>query len=426
MNKSIPTVVARPFSERLWPSFGWLVCTYFATVLVLDRVVYALVALIAVGIAFTALFSYRPILDRELRIFCLVLITNFFLALPNIVLARDGLISLENPVRMLLMLPLIFAVTRFGLNLRYICVGLAVGMLAAALVVGWQYHVLEMVRPGIHYNPIHFSQVAMSAFSVLLAACLVIRDRLAPLYMAGLLAALYCVILSATRGTLLAIVPIIIFLLWWGRRRGVWKEKLSWRKILLFPIIFLFLGTVLVGTGNLLDRAQIAVNQGSDYFGGSDKISGVSIRLELWRGALMAGREHPLLGIGYRERENYLSQKILIGELKPYVANMRTTHNDYLDALQSRGVPGLILQILIYAILISIFIRGLAGVTDEKLFAALAGILVTISYATYSLTAEPMFTGMTLIFFIVINSLCIGIIKFTKNSISADNSRQSG
>ena len=137
----------------------------------------------------------------------------------------------------------------------------------------------------------------------------------------------------------------------------------------------------------------------------------------------MAGREHPLLGIGYRESENYLNQKILNGELKPYVANMHHTHNDYMDALQSRGVPGLILQILIYAILIFIFLRGLAGVTDEKLFAALAGILVTISYATYSLTLQPMFNGLTLILFIVINSLCIGIMKFTRNTKSADNSR---
>jgi len=370
-----------------------------------------------------AVYSYRPRWDAELRALVWLLLTNLLLVLPNLILARDGLLSLENPVRMLLMLPMILAVMRFGFKARFINIGLAVGMLAAALVAGWQFHMLGLDRTGIYYNPIHFGSVAMSAFSVLLAACLVIRDRLALLYMAGLLAALYCVILSASRGTLLAIVPIMIFLLWWGWRRGVWKDKSSWRKILLFPIIILFLGTVLVGTGNFLDRIQTAVNQSSDYLDGSDKISGVSIRMELWRGALMAGREHPLLGIGYRERENYLKQKILIGELKPYVANMHHTHNDYMDALQSRGVPGLILQILIYAILILIYMRGLAGVTDEKLFAALAGILVTISYATYSLTGEPMFAGITLIFFIVINSLCIGIIKFTKNTKSADNSR---
>ena len=424
--------ISQSFAERLWPGFAWFICMYFVTILVLNRFFYTLFALLALGVALVAVYSYRPRWDAELRALVWLLLTNLLLVLPNLILARDGLLSLENPVRMLLMLPMILAVMRFGFKARFINIGLAVGMLAAALVAGWQFHMLGLDRTGIYYNPIHFGSVAMSAFSVLLAACLVIRDRLALLYMAGLLAALYCVILSGSRGTLLAIVPITIFLLWWGWRRGVWKEKSSWRKILLFPIIFLFLGTVLVGTGNFLDRIQTAVNQSSDYFDGSDKIdgsdkrSGVSIRMELWRGALMAGREHPLLGIGYRDRENYLNQKILNGELKPYVANMHHTHNDYMYALQSRGVPGLILQILIYAVLISIFIRGLAGVTDEKLFAALAGILVTISYATYSLTAEPMFTGMTLIFFIVINSLCIGIIKFTKNSISADNTRQSG
>ncbi len=377
------------------------------------------------GIAFTAVYSYRPRLDTELRILGLVLIANLLLALPNLILARDGLISLENPARMLLMIPLVLAVMRYGLKVHYICIGLAVGMLAAALVASWQYHVLEVYRPGIHYNPIPFSEVAMSAFAVLLAACLVIRDRLVPLYLAGLIAALYCVILSGTRGTLIAIVPIIIFLLWWHRQRSTYSEKMPRKGMLLFAVILLFMGSVLISTGSVIDRTQLAVEQASSYFKGSESRSGVSIRMELWRGALMAGREHPLLGIGYRERETFLQQKILVGELKPYVANMHHAHNDYLDALQSRGVPGLILQILIYAILILIFIRGIKGVGDEKIFAALAGMLVTISYATYSLTEAPMYHGHPLVFFIVIISLCIGIIKYRKNPVSADNSRQS-
>ena len=195
--------------------------------------------------------------------------------------------------------------------------------------------------------------------------------------------------------------------------------------MLLFAVILLFMGSVLISTGSVIDRTQLAVEQASSYFKGSESKSGVSIRMELWRGALMAGREHPLLGIGYRERETFLQQKILVGELKPYVANKHHAHNDYLDALQSRGVPGLILQILIYAILILIFIRGIKGVGDEKIFAALAGMLVTISYATYSLTEEPMFHGHPLVFFIIITSLCIGIVKYRKNPVSADNSRQS-
>ena len=424
MNKSNPTVVARPFSERLWPSFGWLVCTYFATVLVLDRVVYALVALIAVGIAFTALYSYRPILDRELRFFSLVLITNFFLALPNIVLARDGLISLENPVRMLLMLPLIFAVTRFGLNTRFTCVGLAIGMLAAALVVGWQYHVLEMVRPSIHYNPILFSEVAMSAFAVLLAACLTIQDRLVPLYLAGLLAALYCVILSGTRGTLLAIVPMMIFLLWWGWRFGAMRKfLLSRRQVFLFPIFLLLLGTVLLSAGQFVDRAELAIEQTIDYFEKGDASTSVGVRLELWQAAWLAGNEHPVLGIGESNRQSYIINKIASGELKSDIANRRNTHNDYLYAFQSRGVPGLLLILLIYSLPMLIFIRGLTAVRKEQLFASLGGVLLIIGYATYSLTSMPMYDGLPLVFYIVITSLCIGIVKHSQNAVSADRSR---
>jgi len=423
MNKSIPIVVARPFSECLWPSFGWLVCTYFATVLVLDRVVYALVALIAVGIAFTALISYRPILDRELRFFCLVLITNFFLALPNIVLARDGLISLENPVRMLLMIPLILGVMRYGLRPRFICVGLAVGMLAAALVVGWQYHVLEMVRPGIHYNPILFSEVAMSAFGVLLAACLTIRDRLVPLYLAGLLAALYCVILSGTRGTLLAIVPMIIFLLWWGWRFGAMgKFLLSRRRVLLFSIFLLLSGTVLFSAGHFVDRVELAIEQTIDYYEKGDASTPIGLRLEVWQAAWLAGNEHPVLGIGEINRQSYITHKITSGELKSDIAIMRNTHNDYLYAFQSRGVPGLLLILLIYSLPMLIFIRGLTAVKDEQLFASLGGVLLTIEYATYSLTSMPMYDGLPLVFYIVITSLCIGIIKHLQSPNSADYS----
>ena len=412
MNKLIPIVIARPFSERLWPSFGWLVCTYFATVLVLDRVAYALVALIAVGIASTALFSYRPILDRELRFFCLVLIANLLLALPNIVLARDGLLSLENPVRMLAMIPLILGVMRYGLRPRFICIGLAVGMLSAALVVSWQYYVLGVIRPGIHYNPVLFSEVAMSAFALLAAACLVFRDRLVPLYFAGMLAAINCVVMSGTRGTLLAIVPTVAFLMWWGWRRGAMRQLLSSRPwIQLLPIFLLFLGTLFFSAGQFVDRVELAVSSTSDYFETGNASTSAGIRLEFWRSTWMAASEHPILGIGERDRRAFITEKINQGELKAEMGRMRNAHNDYLHALQSRGFPGLLILLLIYALPMIIFFRGLAQIKDEQLFAALGGVLLIIGYVTFSLTQVPMHDGLNLIFYIVTTSLCIGIMK---------------
>ena len=423
MNNSISSAAVRPVSERMWSGFGWLIGILFATILVLDKAVYNILALIAVGIAFIAIYSYRPRLDTELKMLGLVLIANLLLALPNIILARDGLISLENPVRMLMMLPLILAVMRFGLRARFICIGLAVGMLSAALVVSWQYHILEEVRPSIHYNPILFGEVAMSGFAILLAACLVIRDRLTPLYLAGSLAALYCVVLTGSRGTLIAIVPILIFILWWGWRSGAWKENSSRRKILLFPVILLFLGTVLISTGIFIDRVQLAGKQTSDYFDRDDASTPIGLRLEMWRSTWIAAREHPLLGIGERHLHKFLNEKIAAGELNPDVAIMRNSHSDYLGALQSRGVPGLFLQILIYALPMLIFLRGLAVTREEQRFASLGGVLMTLGYATYSLTQTPLYYGLTLIFYIVSTALFIGMIKHSLSSKSADYPR---
>jgi len=58
-----------------------------------------------IGVVFVAVYGYRPRWDFGLRALALLLIVNLLLALPNIVLGNDGLLSLSNPVRMLFMLP---------------------------------------------------------------------------------------------------------------------------------------------------------------------------------------------------------------------------------------------------------------------------------------------------------------------------------
>ena len=153
MTKLNTAAISQPFAERLWPGFAWIICLYFVTILVLDRSFYTLFVLLALGVALVAVYSYRPRWDGELRALAWLLLANLLLALPNFILARDGIVSLENPMRMLFMLPMILAVMRFGFKARFINTGLAVGMLAAALVAGWQFHMLEIVRPELCMAP---------------------------------------------------------------------------------------------------------------------------------------------------------------------------------------------------------------------------------------------------------------------------------
>ena len=414
---------SKTLAERLWPAFNWSVFLLFLTVLLLDRAAYNLIALFIVGMSFIVIFDFRPSMDIELRTLALVLIANLLLALPNLVLARSGLISLENPLRMLLMLPMILAVMRFGLRMRFICAGLAIGMLMAAFVVGWQYHIQGEVRPGIHYNPLHFSKISMSAFAILLAASMVIRERWSYLYVAGSLAGLYCVVISGSRGMLIAIVPIIAFLLWWGWRSYITGQFLLSRWILVMPVVLIFTGVVLISNTQFMDRIQLAVKQNTDYFKKGDADTSVGARFELWYGAMLAAKEHSLLGTGEHDRKAFIEEKIASGELKPVAAKYRHAHNDYFNALQNRGVPGLIIQLLIYAVPLVIFLRGLSESRGVRLTAALGGTLTTISYATFSLTDVPMRNGLMLVFFIVTISLLIGVLKHSQNNFSADTSR---
>jgi O-antigen ligase len=408
--------------NHMLSAFKWLIFLFFATILVFDRAVYNLIALLIVSLAFISIYIYRPRWDKEIQILSLVLLLNLLLALPNLLLARDGLLSLENPVRMLLMIPLILTAQRLGIAARFICMGLAIGVLVASIMISWQYYIEGMTRPGGHYNPILFSEIAMSAFAILLAAFLVFQDRMCKLYLVALLASLYCVVLSGSRGPMLAILPIIVFLVWWMWRSDSGKAIWSSHRTILFPSILLFLGLIVIGTGEFVDRTRLAISETSDYFEKGDVNTAVGLRLELWWGTLLAAREHPVLGIGHRDRNVFIKEKIKNGELQPDVKEMRHAHSDYLGALQTRGIPGLVLQVLIYLVPLLIFLRALGVARGEQLFAALAGTLTSIVYMTYSLTEVPMHNGLPLIFYIVTTSLFVGLVNPSQNITSSDHS----
>jgi len=162
------------------------------------------------------------------------------------------------------------------------------------------------------------------------------------------------------------------------------------------------------------------VTQTDDYFQRSVVRTSVGLRLELWRGAWLAGNEHPILGVGEFRRQPFIAQKIIDGELTSDIANWLHVHNDYLNALQLRGYPGLLLVLVFYALMMIIFLRGLSQSKGEQLVASLGGALMTVGYATYSLTSVPMRSGITVIFYVITISICIGIIKHSPRINSAE------
>ena len=71
----------------------------------------------------------------------------------------------------------------------------------------------------------------------------------------------------------------------------------------------------------------------------------------------------------------------------------------------------MLIVIGLYWILFKIFWRGLAGGTREQFVLSLGGLLTVTAYATFSVTEVPLRNSETLVFFIVLNAILLGMLR---------------
>jgi len=416
--------MSSPVIDRLWPTSAWLAFMLFSSMLVLDKA-YNFFSLLLLALSAAALFARRPSIDPALRWLVIVLFANVLLAVVNAVLARDGVSGIEKPLKLLLLVPLLLAVSQRGLRPAFLYAGVAVGALAAAIGVAYQYHWLNMFRPGIHYNPLPFSEVAMSMFAVLLGATITVRGRHRYLYVSGMLAAIYCVLMSGSRGSLLAVFPmggvLLLWLCWRGQLRVLMRPR--W---LLTMVLIAAASTALVWNNNyFFQRAALVQAELQGYFDGRVTQNNVGIRLEMWRGALLAAAEHPLLGIGVQSRHAFIKQRVEAGDLMPSVLNLHHAHSEYFEGLQTNGLLGLSVTMGLFIIPLWLFLRHLKNARGEPQGVALGGAMVVVGYATYALTEVPLHNSLTVMFFAMHLAVALGILEYARRKANADNPRQS-
>jgi hypothetical protein len=74
----------------------------------------------------------------------------------------------------------------------------------------------------------------------------------------------------------------------------------------------------------------------------------------------------------------------------------------------------MLLLIGLYGILVMIFWRGLKTDSHEQFSVALGGLLVVVGYATFSITEVPLYNSLTSIFFAVVISILLCILRRTQ------------
>lgn len=376
---------------------------------------YNVLSLLLLLLAGVVLYAHRPKVSTHLRWLVAILLANVFLALANFLFSRNGISGVEKPLKMLLLVPLLLAISQKGLREQFLYIGVTIGMLLAAAAATYQYNWLGILRPGVHYNPLPFSEVAMSGFAVLLGASAVQRGRQKFIYIVGMLAALYCVLLSGSRGSLLAIFPMGCVLLLWLGWRGQLSLVMTPRRVLAVVMIVIAAAAVAWNSSIFVQRVGLVSAELEDYFENRVTQNNVGIRLEMWRGALLAATEYPFLGVGVHSRESFIQEKVDAGELMPTVLNLHHAHSEYFEGLQTNGLLGLAIVIGLFGVPLWLFLRYLRQVEGIAEGMALGGAMVVMGYSTYSLTEVPLHNSLTVMFYAMYLAVSLGVLEHARH-----------
>lgn len=311
----------------------------------------------------------------------------FAYALAAALLRYDGsLTTVEKPFRMFASVSAMLVVLAFRPDRRSFYLGAALGAFAGAIFVGYQRVALGIERPGGMINPITFGDLCLLLGLVALVAATELRTlgwRL--ILVLGAVAGLAGLVITGTRGGVLALVAAT----------GLFVHFSTVRQSRFVLILASAVAALAILAYAIPDTGmQARVGQGvvdvRAYRSGENVDTSIGARLELWKTAAILIDEKPWFGrerAAFRERVGTL---VAEGTIDPAVLQYDHVHNDVLQKLVIYGVFGLAAWLLVLVVPFAFFrrqLRASAGTRQRgAAAAALAGMVVVASYASFGLT----------------------------------------
>lgn len=338
-------------------------------------------------------------LDRGSRFWLLALLTFGLVEVGMALVHYQELSDLERPLKYVGAALVFLYLVRFGFSRVVTILGIACGV-ALGLIHGVHDLIANgLPRASAGHNPLTYGYL-MVTLGLLLLFFASHEKRSAWRWPLALLGTLGCLgsLLSGSKGVLLVILlAALIGGLLWVRRPIRRKSLLSVRAGLILLIL------------TLIGVAWITVTPVGDRMGAewralsNDEISfSSSMRLALWHTGLHLGTTHPLTGAG-THKEQLADEAREFIEAQGYPERMLDTyshfHNEYIDALAKKGLPGLLALI---ALGIGLIWGSSPGIrTGLILFVA----VYAVGGLTQSLLAHGHGMGMLLIGALLLRTL---------------------
>ena len=161
------------------------------------------------------------------------------------------------------------------------------------------------------------------------------------------------------------------------------------------------------------------------------------MRLDLWKAGLRLAVEHPWRGLDTPAYKRRMHAWVAAGELSPAVfapPEPPHMHNDALQALVTRGIPGLLAWAGILLLPFLFFRTQLARVPaaspraqpTQRQSAALAGMLVVLAYAAFGLSEVIFWSMKGSLFYALMVFLLMGWCLVDEEAGASAHSRLTG
>ncbi|MBO9537991.1 O-antigen ligase family protein [Herbaspirillum sp.] len=299
----------------------------------------------------------------------------------------------DPPSRFLLAIPALLLLLAYPPRPAAFWAGLAVGGIGAVLLSIWQLKILHLDRPGGSTNPIQYGNIAMVL--AITCACGISwakNQRRAGVWIllliVGAASGLAASFISGSRGSWIAapvcVLPALIMLIRDGNGAMV-------RNLIAAGVVVIAALWMIPQTG-IKNRIEQAVTEGQAYAQKNDtKTADTSVgaRLEMWRVGVLIAPERLALGWGKEGMMKRKAELVEQGLAAPIVLEHTHLHNEYLDALVKRGIPGLLVLLILYGTPLALFARHLRDGPQERRY-ALAGLMLMLSYIAFGLTQAFM------------------------------------
>ena len=236
---------------------------------------------------------------------------------------------------------------------------------------------------------------------------------------AGGVAGVATSILSQSRGGWIAI-PVFAALVIWSLTDKVRSLRI---RFAISAVCVIVAATVVMTSHTIPIRFKDAQTDIEKFYSAGDENTSVGIRLQLWRGAWVIFKEHPLRGIGRENFSSALHELAVRKVISNDAAQFSHTHDEVMFNLSTLGIFGLVSILSIYFFPAIVFARYLKKYRDQQIrTGATMGLALCIGFVIFGLTETMFVVSMTTSFYALSLATFLAFVVSRRRELAASES----